>query len=121
MLEALLEVNRHVPVVVEGKRDAQALRRLGLVGEIITLHRGKGLYEFSEHLLQKHHRVVLLLDWDKTGEHLMGLLREHLRGHYEEFAPFRELLRILCQKDINDIEGIPALLKRLEGFQGQGS
>ena len=42
----------------------------------------------------------------------------HLKGHWEEFSSFRELLKVLCQKEIKDIEGIPKLLRRLEGNEG---
>ena len=115
VLEALHEVNKRVPVIVEGKRDMIALRKLGLVGEIITLHRGKGLYDFCEEIAERFTKVVILLDWDEKGESLTRTLSENLTGHWEEFAPVRGVLKILCQRDIKDIEGIPKLLMRLEG------
>jgi hypothetical protein len=40
---------------------------------------------------------------------------DNLSGHWEEFSAFRGIIKILCQKDIKDIEGIPKLLGRLEG------
>ena len=115
VLEALYEVNKRVPVIVEGKRDASALKGLGLVGEIITLHSGKGLYDFCEDIIERFSKVVILLDWDEKGESLYRTLSENLSGHWEEFSAFRGVLKILCQKDIKDIEGIPKLLLRLEG------
>jgi 5S rRNA maturation endonuclease (ribonuclease M5) len=115
VIEALYEVNKRFPVIVEGKRDSQALRRLGLVGEIITLHSGKGLYDFCEDIAERFSRVVILLDWDGKGEDLFRQVSANLKGHWEEFAAFRGTLKILCQKDIKDIEGIPKLLVRLEG------
>ncbi|MBI5846373.1 MAG: hypothetical protein HZB31_00195 [Nitrospirae bacterium] len=115
VIEALCEVNKRFPVVVEGKKDLQALRKLGLSGDIIPLHRGKGLYDFSEELAERFSKVVLLPDWDTKGDNLFRVLRENLPGHWEEYAAFRELLRMICQKDIKDVESIPALLLRLEG------
>lgn len=115
VLEDLHEVNRHVPVIVEGRKDALALRKLGFTGEIITFHRGKSVYDFCEDIAARHERVVLMMDWDPEGERLQGKLGADLNGHWEEFSPFRELLKILCQKDVKDIEGIPKLLMRLEG------
>lgn len=115
VFEALYEVNKKFPVIVEGRRDSEALRRLGLAGEIITLHRGNNLYEFCEEVAEKYERVVLLLDWDERGESLYKFLGSHLEGHWEVFSGFREILKILCQKDIKDIEGIPRLLRNLEG------
>jgi 5S rRNA maturation endonuclease (ribonuclease M5) len=120
VLEALYEVNKKVPVIVEGKRDAIALRKLGLIGDIITLHRGVGLYDFCEEIAENYDKVVILLDWDGKGESLNKELNRHLKGAWEEFSAFREIFKILCQKDIKDIEGIPKLLKKLEGDETAG-
>ena len=117
VLAALYEVNKRFPVIVEGKKDAIALKKLGLSGELITLHSGKGLYDFCEDMAQKFPRVVLLLDWDDKGEALYRSVSRNLDGHWEEFSAFRGIIKMLCQKDIKDIEGIPKLLLRLEGLQ----
>ncbi|TAL26985.1 MAG: hypothetical protein EPN94_02185 [Nitrospirae bacterium] len=114
VFETLCERNKSIPVIVEGKRDATALRELGLDGEIITLHGGQGIYDFCEDISERFHRVIILLDWDEKGEDLNKTLCKHLNGQWEEFSAFRELIKILCQKDIKDIEGIPKLLRRLE-------
>jgi 5S rRNA maturation endonuclease (ribonuclease M5) len=121
VFEALYEVNKRVPVIVEGKKDAVALKKLGLVGEIITLHNGKGLYEFCEDISEKFSKVVILLDWDEKGEKLCRSLSKDLSGHCEEFSVFRGIIKVLCQKDIKDIEGIPRLLERLEGLRSHGN
>lgn len=118
ILTDLQEVNEIIPIIVEGKKDASALRKLGLQGEIITLHNGKSLYDFCAEILDRFSRVIILLDWDRKGENLNKTLSAHLEGHWEEFAHFREIIKLLCQKDINDIEGIPKLLMRLEGNEG---
>ena len=115
IIEQLHDINETFPVIVEGKKDASALRSLGLVGDIITLHNGKNLYDFCDDIARRFDRVILLPDWDRKGEELNRMLSHHLKGHWEEFSSFRDLLRILCQKDIKDIEGIPKLLRRLEG------
>jgi 5S rRNA maturation endonuclease (ribonuclease M5) len=111
----LYEINKRIPIIVEGRRDVSALRKIGLVGDIITLHGGKGFYEFCEDIAERFHRVILLMDWDEKGESLHKTISEHLKGHWEEFSAFREIIKILCQKDIKDIEGIPVLLGRLAG------
>jgi 5S rRNA maturation endonuclease (ribonuclease M5) len=117
IIEYLQDINKTIPVIVEGKKDASALRNLGLPGDIITLHNGKDLYDFCDDIIQRFNRVVLLLDWDKKGEDLNRIVSNHLRGHWEEFSSFRELFKVLCQKEIKDIEAIPKLLKRLEGHE----
>lgn len=114
VLELLRDVNQEIPVIVEGKRDSAALRELGLSGEIITMHRGKSLYDFCEEISENFNKVVILLDWDDKGETLNKTLCGLLGGQWEAHAAFREILKILCQKDIKDIEGIPKLLRRLE-------
>ncbi len=115
IIEYLGDINERTPVIVEGKKDASALRSLGLIGDIITLHNGKNLYDFCDDIARRFHRVVLLLDWDKKGEDLNRVLCHHLKGQWEEFSSVRDILKILCQKEIRDIEGIPTLLRRLEG------
>lgn len=115
VIEALYEINKSVPVIVEGNKDISALRKLGLIGEIITLHRGKSLYDFCSDIAEKFQKVIILLDWDKKGESLNKTLSMHLNGHWEEFSFFRDLFKVHCQKEIKDIEGIPKLLRRLEG------
>jgi 5S rRNA maturation endonuclease (ribonuclease M5) len=120
VLEVLHEANKQFPVVVEGKKDATALKKLGLVGEIITLHNGQGLYDFCEEIAERFPRVIILMDWDEKGESLFRTISDNLNGHWEEFSGFRSMIKILCQKDIKDVEGIPKLLLRLEGFQVQG-
>jgi 5S rRNA maturation endonuclease (ribonuclease M5) len=115
VFESLYEVNKRIPIIVEGKRDVRALRKIGLVGDIIALHGGKGLYEFCDNISEKFHKIILLMDWDEKGEILHKTVSGHLKGVWEEFSPFREIIKILCQKDIKDIEGIPVLFERLAG------
>jgi 5S rRNA maturation endonuclease (ribonuclease M5) len=115
VFEALYEINKRIPIIVEGKRDIRALRKIGLVGDIISLHTGKGLYEFCDDISERFHKIILLIDWDEKGEGIFKNLSSNLRGMWEEFSAFREIIKILCQKDIKDIEGIPSLLERLSG------
>ncbi len=117
VIEALYEINKNVPIIVEGVRDVSALRKLGLIGKIITLHRGKSLYDFCSDIAERFQKVIMLLDWDKKGERLNKSLSLYLNGHWEEFSPFRELFKVHCQKEIRDIEDIPKLLRRLEGYE----
>lgn len=115
VFESLYEVNKRIPIIVEGKKDVYALRKIGMTGKIIALHEGKGLYEFCEDIACTFHRVVLLMDWDSKGKYLHKKVSGHLNGTWEEFVPFRKIIKALCQKDTKDIEGIPVLLERLAG------
>jgi 5S rRNA maturation endonuclease (ribonuclease M5) len=114
VLERLKDVNKKVPIIVEGRKDAEALKGLGIEGKIIALHSGKSIYDFCEDIAAGNfQRVILLLDWDERGESLHKTLCKLLNGIWEEFSGFREIIKILCQKDIKDIEGMPKLLRRL--------
>lgn len=115
VLLRLIEANHFMPVIVEGKNDAAALRALGLEGEILTINRGRSLYEICEDLAEAYDEVVLLMDWDTRGEELNTRLCRELAGMWEGAALMRAALRALCQKDIGSVEGIPALLVRLHG------
>ncbi|MBS4062600.1 MAG: hypothetical protein KG029_19550, partial [Bacteroidetes bacterium] len=115
-LASLYELNKRFPIVVEGRKDVIALRKLGFDGEIITVHAGKGLYEFCQNISDEFHKIILLIDWDEKGEMLFKKLTDNLKGMWEEFSQFRETIKILCQKDIKDIEAIPGLLNKLAGI-----
>lgn len=116
-LVSLYEINKMVPIIVEGKRDVVALRKLGFIGEIIIVHAGEGLYEFSHNISERFNRIILLMDWDEKGDILFKKLASHLKGLWEEFSSLREIIKMLCQKDIRGIEDIPILLKRLSGIE----
>ena len=66
-------------VVVEGKRDAAALVKLGYSGKILEFHRFNGMIKFADSAA-KYHKLILLLDGDRKGRYLtkkiIGLL-EH--------------------------------------------
>ncbi|MCX8030289.1 MAG: hypothetical protein N3A59_01745 [Thermodesulfovibrionales bacterium] len=116
-LNILYELNRDIPILVEGKKDVEALRKLGFVGEILTVYSGIGLYEFCQNILEKYEKIVLLIDWDSNGEILYKKLSQYLTGLWEEFSYLREAIKAICQKDIRDVEDIPRLYKRLVGNQ----
>jgi 5S rRNA maturation endonuclease (ribonuclease M5) len=113
LLSALLELNKRIPVIVEGKRDVLALRALGFEGELLQVHSGKGLYEFSEEVHERFKEVILLLDWDQRGEVLYESLGELLSGLWERYSSFRETLKILSRNEVFEIESIPDLMERL--------
>ncbi len=114
-LSELNHLNSLMPIIVEGRKDVRALRELGFKGELITLNKGKGLYEFCEEILQQYSQAVLLMDWDSSGERIFKALSNHLSGLWEAQGSLRESLKMQCQKDIRDIEAIPSLLYNLLG------
>lgn len=115
VLSDLARLNERIPVIVEGKKDITALRRLGLKGEIVPINSGEGLYEFCERIHEQYRDVIMLTDWDKKGESLFISLSTELSGLWEPYSNIRESLKSVCQKDVKDIESIPTLLYRLYG------
>lgn len=115
VLQYLYEINKFVPIIVEGKKDKKALRELGFDGEIITLHSGKSIYEFSETVAHRYEKIVLLIDWDEKGQELYKKICENLHGMWEDFASIREVLKMLCQKEVSEIDEIPKLFHRIAG------
>ncbi len=67
------EVSQNTPVVVEGKRDYQLLRRLG----IKNLHQlsGKNYFDLLEEIGEETPEVVLLVDLDRQGEKIFQKLK----------------------------------------------
>ncbi len=114
VLERLRLANKECPVIVEGRRDRDALQRLGLEGEIITIHSGGTLYDFAEELIHAHKTIILLPDWDDRGELLYGKLASLLRGIYERHESIRNRLIELCSGLIKEVEEIPSLLEYLK-------
>jgi len=75
----LLNLQKNSVVVVEGKRDSAALKKLGYSGKIIEFHSFNGLVKFVDSVA-KYKNIILLLDGDRKGRYLtkriIGLL-EH--------------------------------------------
>jgi len=70
ILEEVKELNSHIPILVEGSKDIEALRTLGIRGEIITINRGMSLVELAEFIRENYGEIILLLDWDSKGKEL---------------------------------------------------
>ena len=60
-------------VVVEGKRDAAALRSLGFMGTLMQFHRYGGFVRFAD-MAASFRRVVVLFDYDREGRYMTSKL-----------------------------------------------
>ncbi len=56
-------------VVVEGKRDVDALVSIGFNGNVVTLNNFKGVNGLVDNL-EKVRKVILMLDMDRKGKYL---------------------------------------------------
>lgn len=71
-LDAVKELNKlseEAPLIVEGKKDEIALRKLGIKGRIYKLN-GKPIFEFCEEICSKHESAIIFLDNDREGKKL---------------------------------------------------
>lgn len=64
-------------VVVEGKRDSYALKKLGYTGKIVEFHKFRGMTRFVDSAAEYDH-VIMLLDGDRKGRYLTGKITEKL-------------------------------------------
>ena len=104
-LKRLLEELNGKTVVVEGKKDRNALENSGITGRIEILNASP---ENVAERLQGVEEVVVLTDFDRRGKQLASLLEEHLHAHratpnMEARRAFRYVLGItyfenLCKK-----------------------
>ena len=114
--DSLKEIN--APVIVEGKRDTVALRKLGYSGNLIELNDGKSVLSTVENLVREYGRgsnFVILMDWDRTGEKLAKQLKDY--GEACDLSPnlrVRRELFALCSKDISSVEELPSFVNMLE-------
>ena len=102
------------PIIVEGKRDKIALRKLGIEGDIIQLNDGKSVLSTIERISQRFGRssqFVILMDWDKTGNKLAKQLVSF--GEACDLVPndkIRSALSKFSAKEISCVEELPTFV-----------
>lgn len=94
-------------VVVEGKRDSEALTKLGFIGEVTEYNRFKGILDFVDSHQMTDKKIILLLDMDRTGKYLTSRLVSlfQQRGNNVNLAYKRKLCEITNGK-VRHIEDI---------------
>jgi len=107
-LSELIEENRNTTVIVEGEKDVEALRRLGLTGKIITLNSGLTIIDFCDKIADGHEEVIILTDWDRKGGFLYRTIERNLEGRVKIISYYREIFakNSMCKT----LEGLPSWL-----------
>ena len=90
-------------VIVEGKRDSNALRKLGYSGKVLEFHRFTGMVNFADSVA-KYERLVILFDRDKKGRTLTGKTIQLLERRTKVDLTFKRKLRIITKGKIMFIE-----------------
>jgi 5S rRNA maturation endonuclease (ribonuclease M5) len=108
--------SKGTPIVVEGKKDMETLRTLGVGGRIITAKTGKAFLDLvSEVENSGAHEIILLADFDRRGKELTRRLKQHLET--AKITPntcFWHGLFSLVGKEIRDVESLSAYLETLK-------
>lgn len=113
LLEELRESSANgVPVLVEGSRDEESLRELGIQGPVLKISGNKKTaLNFLEGLAH-HKQVIVLTDFDRTGGELASFCSKHLRRlGVEPTANLRERLKVLLHRDVKDIQGLAKFMR----------
>ena len=90
-------------VVVEGKRDAAALVKLGYSGKILEFHRFNGMIKFADSAA-KYPKLILLLDGDRKGKYLTKKIIELLEHRTKIDLLFKKKLVSITKGKIRFIE-----------------
>ena len=90
-------------VIVEGKRDSNALKKLGYTGKILEFHRFGGMNDFADSVA-KYDRLIILFDRDKKGRILTGKTIQLLQRRTRVDLSFKRKLRIITKGKIMFIE-----------------
>ncbi|HEU4606363.1 MAG TPA: toprim domain-containing protein [Nitrososphaera sp.] len=106
-------------IVVEGKRDAEALSKVGFAGSPAVFHRFRGIADFLDSHDSAGRKMILLLDMDRTGKYLTSRLVSQLqsRRHGVNLSYKRSLARITNGK-VRHVEDLVAYAPRLSGITG---
>jgi len=105
-------------VIVEGRRDLQALRALGLPGPVIMASRRPAL-ELAEEAARSYSQIILLTDWDRKGDEMCKTIELHLRSVGSR--PDREIrsrLGKLVKKEIKDVESLSRYTEKMREQYG---
>ena len=90
-------------VIVEGKRDSNALRKLGFTGKVLEFHRFAGMVDFADSVA-KYERLIILFDRDKKGRTLTGKTIQLLQRRTNVDLSFKRKLRIITKGKIMFVE-----------------
>lgn len=104
-----------VPIVVEGRRDEAALRRLGVNGKIYCLKAsGEARNEFLDRLDGAADAIVLA-DFDREGKKLeTWIYKELLQRGVRSDLKLWSRIKSLARTEVRSVEELPEFVRALE-------
>lgn len=115
-IQQLKNLNEKVPIIVEGEKDVEALRFLGMEGVILPLHSGKNIVNFCDSIALHYSEIILLTDWDKKGWKLTKAIERNLSGRTKCITDFH--LIFAKHMGVKSVEGMPSYLKKIKDKLG---
>ena len=108
-LQEIKEENKKkIPIIVEGEKDLEALRKLNIKGSIITINHGISIIDFCDNIAKEYKEIIILTDWDRRGGYLCQKIKTNLQGRVKCNTKFREILA--KNSIIKTVEGLPSWL-----------
>ena len=119
LIASLLEASyQGAAVIVEGRRDLQALRSLGLPGPVIMASRRRAL-DLAEDAARSYREIILLTDWDGKGDEMCRTIERHLISvGSKPDKEIRSRLKKLVKKEIKDVESLSRYAERMREQYG---
>ncbi len=111
------ESAKGTPILVEGRKDLEGLRALGIEGPIVTVKTGgKSFLDVVFELEKsKTSRIILLLDFDRRGKQGTNRLRQNIEhAGIEVDLEFWRALLASVGKEVQCVEGLNAYLDNLK-------
>jgi 5S rRNA maturation endonuclease (ribonuclease M5) len=87
----LLNSKNGSAVIVEGKRDSDALKKLGYSGIVLEFHRFRGMRKFVDSV-SEYESLIMLLDGDRKGRYLTSRIVKQLERRKRIDLSFKKRL-----------------------------
>ncbi len=114
LLDELSSMSGTHIILVEGLKDVDSLRNVGVDGEFYCVQSGGGPVKAAEHVWHSGKQAVIMTDWDRRGGSLARSLRENLSAldvRYDD--RIRRELATLCRPYVKDVESVDAVVELL--------
>ena len=98
-----LNSKKDCAVIVEGKRDSNALKQIGFTGRLLEFHQFGGLIKFAD-AVAVYPNLVILMDGDRKGKYLTRRIIEQLQHRTKIDLYFKKKLISITKGKIRFIE-----------------
>ncbi|HUT05628.1 MAG TPA: toprim domain-containing protein [Nitrosopumilaceae archaeon] len=90
-------------VVVEGKRDSEALKKIGFSGRVVEFHKFGGMINFVDSVA-RHENLIILFDGDRKGKYFTRKTIQLLQRRTNVDLTFKRKLTSITKGKIKFIE-----------------